>query len=146
MGKGMRAGKKPKKQGAGGGNMQQQMLRNEDIIGRIFSCINENLNNDRLNVDMLIDELSIGRTRLFSIVKSTTGLTPNDLILRARLRKAAELLQDPKSALSIADVCYEVGFNSPKYFAKCFKKVYEQTPSEYRQQNIYNQKQTIEQS
>ena len=27
MGKGMRAGKKPKKQGAGGGNMQQQMAQ-----------------------------------------------------------------------------------------------------------------------
>ena len=115
-------------------NMQQQMLRNEDIIGRIFSCINENLNNDQLNVELLVDELSIGRTRLFSIVKSTTGLTPNELIMRTRLRKAAEMLQDSKSTLSIAAIGYEVGFSSPKYFAKCFKKVYELTPSEYREQ------------
>ncbi|MBR1426582.1 MAG: helix-turn-helix domain-containing protein [Paludibacteraceae bacterium] len=119
-------------------NLQQQLLRNEDMIGAIYACINENLADDLLNVDMLVTKLSIGRTRLFSIVKTSTGLTPNELILRARMRKAAELLQDPASTRSVADVCYEVGFNSPKYFAKCFKKVYNQTPTEYRQQATNN--------
>ena len=119
-------------------NLQQQLLRNEDMIGAIYACINENLTDDQLNVDMLVTKLSIGRTRLFSIVKTGTGLTPNELILRARMRKAAELLQDSTSTRSVADIGYEVGFNSPKYFAKCFKKVYNQTPTEYRQQQVTN--------
>lgn len=119
-------------------NLQQQLMRNEDMIGAIYACINENLTEDQLNVDMLVNKLNIGRTRLFSIVKTATGLTPNELILRARMRKAAELLQDPASTRSVADIGYEVGFNSPKYFAKCFKKVYNQTPTEYRQQQVTN--------
>ncbi|WP_418383383.1 helix-turn-helix domain-containing protein, partial [Alistipes finegoldii] len=32
---------------------------------------------------------------------------------------------------NVSEVAYIVGFSSPAYFAKCFKSVYNMTPTEY---------------
>jgi hypothetical protein len=36
---------------------------------------------------------------------------------------------------TISEVAYAVGFNSPKYFTRCFKDEFGVTPSEYLQKN-----------
>ncbi len=47
-----------------------------------------------------------------------------------RLNKAIELLRDTE--ISINDIASIVGYASPNYFAKVFKKSQNLTPSEYR--------------
>ena len=49
-----------------------------------------------------------------------------------RLSVAAELLA--KGNVRSYEVCYAVGFNSPSYFAKCFKSEYGMLPQEYARQ------------
>jgi len=46
-----------------------------------------------------------------------------------RLQKAVQLLTDQRR--NVSEVAYIVGFSSPAYFAKCFKSVYNMTPTEY---------------
>ena len=36
-----------------------------------------------------------------------------------------------KGGHRVNEVCYAVGFNSPSYFAKCFKKAYGVLPAEW---------------
>jgi AraC-like DNA-binding protein len=63
-------------------------------------------------------------------ISALTGKTTSEYVRSIRLRKAAQLLE--KSDLSISEVAYEVGYNSPKYFSKYFKDEYGILPSEYR--------------
>ncbi len=51
-----------------------------------------------------------------------------------RIRHAAQLLI--KSNLSIAEIAYESGFNSPAYFRRRFFKVYAMLPGNYRRLQI----------
>jgi transcriptional regulator GlxA family with amidase domain len=44
-----------------------------------------------------------------------------------RLRHAERLLM--QSGLTISEICYEVGFTSPRYFSKCYKEFYGYVPS-----------------
>lgn len=76
-------------------------------------------------------ELGIGRTRLFHKIKAITGLTPNEYILQAKMKKSLILLTGSEQ-LTIAEIAYRLGFSNPAYFSKCFKKQFGMTPQEYR--------------
>ena len=45
---------------------------------------------------------------------------------------AADYLRENPTA-TIANVAYKYGFNSPRYFSQCFKKVYGANPTEWRE-------------
>lgn len=44
-----------------------------------------------------------------------------------RFRHAERLLM--QSGLTVSEICYEVGFTSPRYFSKCYKEFYGYLPS-----------------
>ena len=44
-------------------------------------------------------------------------------------KKAVYLLKEKR--MTITEVAYEVGFNDLTYFARCFRKQYQKSPSEY---------------
>ena len=53
-----------------------------------------------------------------------------DFVKNIRLRSACRLLR--QADMTVSEVAYAVGFNDPKYFAKCFKEEYGQTPSQFQ--------------
>lgn len=48
-----------------------------------------------------------------------------------KIRKALPILLD--KSYNISEVAFEVGYNDPKYFTKCFRKELGITPTEYRE-------------
>lgn len=57
--------------------------------------------------------------------------TPMDYVIRKRLDYSCTLLRHP--GLSISQVALESGFRDQNYYARQFRKVYNCTPSEYRE-------------
>ena len=57
-------------------------------------------------------------------------VTVNEYITGLRLEKAKELLRDP--SVKLYDICAMIGYTSPPYFTKLFKRHTGLTPSEYR--------------
>lgn len=62
-------------------------------------------------------------------------------ILNQRLEKSAELLSNP--CLHISEIAYEVEFNDPKYFSRCFRQKFGCSPKEYRIMNLETEKLNI---
>ena len=59
-----------------------------------------------------------------------------DFVNGYRIRKAMEILQNPKkSELTILEILYEVGFNSKSSFNTAFKKHTGITPTEFRKKH-----------
>ena len=56
-------------------------------------------------------------------------MTASEFIRKERLKLAIQLLKESDS--TVAEIAYQVGFNSSSYFIKCFKDVYNCTPNEY---------------
>ena len=69
---------------------------------------------------------------LYRKVKGLSGISPNDFIRIARLKKAILLMQNGENRIS--EIAFQVGFSSPAYFSTCFQKQYGKTPSEYLKQ------------
>jgi AraC-like DNA-binding protein len=73
--------------------------------------------------------MNMSRGSLYTKVLLLTGKSPVEFIRSIRLKKAVYLLEN--SQMSISQICYEVGFNTPKYFTKLFKEEYNILPSAY---------------
>lgn len=118
-----------------GGTMVSDVLfdtlinRDEDFVFRLEKIVTENLSNPSFSSTQLGEQLYMGHSTLNRKMKALYDTTPNDYIRTKRLAKAAEMLECGNYRVN--EVCYAVGFNSPSYFAKCFKKAYGVLPVEW---------------
>ena len=118
-----------------GGTMVSDVLpdtlinRDEDFVFRLEKIVSENLSNPSFSSTQLGEQLYMGHSTLNRKMKALYDTTPNDYIRTKRLAKAAEMLECGNYRVN--EVCYAVGFNSPSYFAKCFKKAYGVLPVEW---------------
>ena len=103
------------------------------FITRFKKVVEERMSDSDLSVETIAAELALSRVQLYRKVKALTGCTPVDLLRKARLNKALELLADPE--LTVSEIAYRVGFTSPSYFTKCFKDEYGKVPGEVRVTN-----------
>ncbi|GAA4453539.1 hybrid sensor histidine kinase/response regulator transcription factor [Nibrella saemangeumensis] len=100
----------------------------DPFLQRVYNILGRHLDNSTFGVDQLAEELGVGRTSLYRKLKGVSDLSPNELIRNYRLQRAVELL---KAGQGISETAYAVGFESPQYFATCFKDLYDCTPSAY---------------
>ena len=116
-----------------GNDVQQEPI--EDVaqnaeskfVEKFRTIIQTNLSNSDLNVEAISSELGISRAQLYRKIKSITGVSPNDIIRKARLKRAERLLETTDK--SVSEVAYEVGFSSPSYFTKCYREFFGCTPN-----------------
>ena len=101
----------------------------EELFKKSIKIVEENISNNSFDIPFFSSELGVSRTMLFTKVKGWTNLTPNEFIHSIRMKRASQLLE--LGQINVSEVCYKVGFRNPKYFTKCFKKHFNQTPSEY---------------
>ncbi|MDR1502986.1 MAG: substrate-binding domain-containing protein [Prevotella sp.] len=101
----------------------------QNFINDFQAYVEKYITNPELSVDELSDHLKLSRSQLYRKIKSLTNYPPNELIRIVRLKYAKQLLNS--KIKSISEVAYEAGFSSPSYFAKCFKDIYGESPTEY---------------
>lgn len=78
-------------------------------------------------------DMAMGESTLYNKMKATTGQTVIAFINSIRMKEAQRIIQSNPNIL-ISDVAIQVGFNTPKYFSKCFKKQFGVFPKEYAEQ------------
>lgn len=110
----------------------EQHLVKKDIefMHKIHEIIENNLNSNDFNIDTIAETIGLSRSAFFKKLKSLTGFAPVDLVREIRLTKAARLIETTDN--SITEIAYSVGFRDVGYFGKCFRKKYDKTPKEYR--------------
>ncbi len=101
----------------------------EKFMQQAIDIIEDNLDNPKMDVNTFVDLMNVSRSTLFTKLKNLTGQTPNDFIRSIRLKRAAQILQQDR--LTNAEVCYMVGFNTPRHFRKCFQDFFGKTPIQY---------------
>jgi len=97
----------------------------------LHQVIENNLSDPDFNVDQLAKKLYMGRSTVYRKIEALCGENPTDYIRSYRLKRAAHLLQ--KRSTSVTDVAFEVGFNSRTYFTRCFKEMFQQLPSDFKE-------------
>jgi signal transduction histidine kinase/ligand-binding sensor domain-containing protein/DNA-binding response OmpR family regulator len=101
----------------------------EKLVQKALGIVEKNIANPDFSVEELSRELGMSRVHLYKKLLALTNKSPIEFIRTIRLRRAAQLLE--KSQLSVAEIAYQVGYNSPKNFTKYFKQEFGVIPSQY---------------
>ena len=105
-------------------------VEERDYVERVTRAIQAGLADPDFGVQELADAVFQDRTHLFRRVRKATGLSPSDLLRRARLECGAQLLANGDG--TVADVAFTVGFRSVSHFCRSFNAQYGMTPATYR--------------
>ena len=100
------------------------------FITRATEILMQHLADGDYNREAFAKDMAMGESTLYNKVKATTGQTVIAFITSIRLKEAQRIIQSNPNIL-ISDVATQVGFNTPKYFSKCFKKEFGVFPKEY---------------
>ncbi len=85
-------------------------------------------------IDALCRELHMGRSRLFELCRREFHQSPGQLILKARMDAAKELLA--RSSYDLSEIARMVGVPDVRYFSKRYQAAWGETPRAYRQRLI----------
>ena len=105
--------------------------RDSEFSSRLLEAIQKKYKNPDLDVPELAEDMGMSRSLLNDKIQKTLGMSTVQFIRTYRLNVAKEMIcNGTNETMNISEIAYEVGFNDPKYFTKCFTKEFEATPSE----------------
>ena len=106
-------------------------LRHEknDPIACAKDYIDENLC-ETIILDEVASEIHMSRFYLCRRFKESTGMTLTEYVSNRRVEMAKEMLEN--TSLRVADIAFEVGFQSLSQFNRTFHRVTQNTPTQFR--------------
>ena len=112
-------------------NLPEEDSSDKKFLERAMKVVKENYKNSDFEVSDFITEMGISKSLLNKKMQSLTGQSAGQFIRNYRLNLARELLLKNKVSrtMNVSEIAYEVGFNDPKYFTRCFTKHFNVTPS-----------------
>lgn len=107
------------------------LMKNEDFIflHRLFDILETKIDQPNFKSEDFNKILGLSKSQTYRKIKILTGIAPNQLIQEFRLRKSLKYLRHNSNAVS--EIAYNLGFNSPTYFAKIFRKRFNITPTRF---------------
>ena len=102
----------------------------DPMLERVMTFIEEHISDSDIGVGDMASAAATSRSGLQRKLKQAMGITPQDLLREARIKRACHLLLT--SSKTVAEVAYACGFSDPKYFSRCFKQSKGQSPTEYK--------------
>ena len=129
--------KEEKEEGERGDESEETTPSEDDLLmKRVVAYMEDNLGNSDITIDDIAQAVAVSRTSLHRKMKQMMGTSPMEFLREARIRKAAKILTTTDR--NVSEIAYQCGFSDPKYFSKCFKATFGQTPTEYKQSTAGN--------
>ena len=101
------------------------------FIDKVLKVIKENYKDSEFDVNELITQMGVSKTFMNKKMQALTQQSTGPFIRAYRLKVAHDLIIKNRIThnMNISEIAYEVGFNDPKYFTRCFTKQFGVTPS-----------------
>ncbi|WP_184173507.1 two-component regulator propeller domain-containing protein [Rhabdobacter roseus] len=100
----------------------------EQFVKKVTDVVEHHLDDPHFDVEKLEEALNLSRMQLYRKLKSITDFSGVEFIRYLRLQRARQLLSSQQ--YNVSEVAYQVGFNDPAYFSRCFKKQFGQSPQD----------------
>ena len=108
------------------GRRERTEQENQMLAYMMSNCSTVTLNE-------LAEEFHFSVPYCSKLIKSISGKTFSNLLTEIRLQQGEQLLL--YSQLSVEDISDRVGYKNPESFIRAFRRLYNDTPSQYRRKN-----------
>ena len=105
----------------------------EEFLTKAIEVVETHMDDTAFSTTEFAKAMNMSRSNLHLKLKALTGESALDFIRKIRFKEACRLLKDGR--YSISEISDRVGFNTPSYFATCFKKYMGCLPTEYIRKN-----------
>lgn len=101
------------------------------FLDKAMQIVKENYKNPYYEISDFTEAMGVSKSLMNKKMQNLTGQTAGQFMRNYRLNIARELILRNRvtHSMNISEIAYEVGFNDPKYFTRCFTKHFEMAPS-----------------
>jgi len=99
------------------------------FLFQLFNVINNNLCHSDFKSEDLNGLLGLSKSKIYRKLKALAGISPNQFIQELRLRQSLKNLK--QKSQTVAQIAYDLGFNSPTYYTRAFRKRYHILPTSF---------------
>ena len=111
---------------------KEEVLKStKPFMERVMEIMEANYMDSEFGVQEFCDALGMSRTVVSKHLNSEVGIPAGQFIRNYRLNMAKELFSSKTGNRNVTEIAYAVGFNDPKYFTRCFTKMFGVSPSAF---------------
>ena len=110
---------------------EEVMKKTRPFMEQVMEIMEKHYMDSDFGVQEFCDALGMSRSVASKHLNAEAGLPVGQFIRNYRLNMAKELLSSKTGNRNITEIAYAVGFNDPKYFTRCFTKMFGTSPSAY---------------
>lgn len=126
-------------------DVEDQHYSNPDelFIKSLIEKVNEHIMDSDYGREQLAADLCISSSTLYNKLRAITGQNVTSFITSIRMKEACRIIRKNPN-IRINELCYDVGFSTPRYFSLCFKKEFGMGVKEYAESVIQKSKEKEE--
>ena len=102
----------------------------DKLVIVLKELIEKNLSNEDFNLESAASQMYFSANYIRQLFKQKVGESFMEYLIRRRMETARSLLTE--SSMQIQKIAEQTGYSNSRYFASCFKKYYNCTPTECR--------------
>ena len=109
----------------------QEAQQEDPFAAKVIETVRALYKDPELDVPAFCSAMGMSKTLLNKRIQEAFGQAVGQFIRTYRLSVAREMILNNRETknLNISEIAYEVGFNDPKYFSRCFAKEFGAPPS-----------------
>lgn len=105
-------------------------MKSAKFIDDVMAAIRKLYKDPELDITIFSEEMGMSRSVLNEKLNDAIGQSIGQFIRTYRLSVAKEIISKGSLGdMNVSELAYEVGFNDPKYFTRCFSKEFGVSPS-----------------
>ncbi len=114
---------------------KQQASNTKTFIERATEIMEQNYMKSDFGIAEFADAMGMSRSLLSKRLNAEAGQSTGQFIRNYRLSVAKKMILENLANRNITEIAYQVGFNDPKYFTRCFTNRYGNSPSKYAEED-----------
>src|SRR6266511_2954146 len=110
--------------------LRKQALKHPTLNSHAATSESDDKQELKMSLEEMAFKVNLSESRMRALFKSKFGLPPTQYVIRRKMKEAAKRLRN--SYNRVTRIARDLRFESNRYFARAFKKVYSMTPTQYR--------------